>query len=567
MSVNLFEENNTGQKFDIEDNDNEEINSLAKSMNEIEDNNLIPSTINNEVNQNLIFNNSTIRNLIDEFKENKSLYLYKDKIPEIRIKDEYELVNGEKIEIYINCPFNPNFDDSIYNICEKCRKNNNYFFCENCSINLCNICSEDCNKKHQNKLIKLIPDKIETYKREIKKIIEQYLIEPEKKEVNAEKGQKSYQVIDENKINDESINKIEYANDILLINNLINGNYNNYFHYKNIENCYKYMKIKYDINDQILIEYRIKNNQTKIQIFGQMFVKNNKGKCFIICENKEFELMEYFELKNNVNNDILRIKLIGINKITNMDKMFSYCYSLISVSDKSKWNTKIIISMGWMFEFCTSLKSLPDISNWDTNKVNNMSNMFYKCDSLKSLPDISKWNTNNVTDMSHMFFNCASLISLPDISNWNTNNVNDMSGIFNACSSLISLPDISKWNTNNVNNMKDMFSNCSSLISLPDISNWNTNNVNDMSYMFSHCSSLMSLPDISKWNTNKINYMGWMFYNCHSLISFPDISKWNTNNIKDNYCMFYNCFSLIHIPDISIKIEKVNIFPGFPVIM
>ena len=41
--------------------------------------------------------------------------------------------------------------------------------------------------------------------------------------------------------------------------------------------------------------------------------------------------------------------------------------------------------------------------------------MFSFCESLKSLPDISKWNTKNVTNMSEMLFGCISLKSLPPI--------------------------------------------------------------------------------------------------------------------------------------------------------
>jgi hypothetical protein len=35
------------------------------------------------------------------------------------------------------------------------------------------------------------------------------------------------------------------------------------------------MKIKYDINNQILIEYKIESNERHIKIFGYEFVKNN----------------------------------------------------------------------------------------------------------------------------------------------------------------------------------------------------------------------------------------------------------------------------------------------------
>ena len=109
------------------------------------------------------------------------------------------------------------------------------------------------------------------------------------------------------------------------------------------------MKRKYDINDQILLDYEIEGYEKGIRIFGYYFVKNNHRKCFIICEDKEFKLMEYFELKNNVNNNILKIKLIGINNVTNMSEMFYKCSSLISLPDISKWNTNNVTNMSLMF--------------------------------------------------------------------------------------------------------------------------------------------------------------------------------------------------------------------------
>ena len=58
-------------------------------------------------------------------------------------------------------------------------------------------------------------------------------------------------------------------------------NYNNYFYYKMIDNCYKYMNRKYNINNQILIEYKNESYESYIRIFGYYFVKNNKGRCFM----------------------------------------------------------------------------------------------------------------------------------------------------------------------------------------------------------------------------------------------------------------------------------------------
>ena len=80
--------------------------------------------------------------------------------------------------------------------------------------------------------------------------------------------------------------------------------------------------------DEITIIYNIKKSQRKegkIRIFGENFVKNNKNKCKIIIDGKEYELMEEF----NINiEERIEIKLIEISKITDMSYMFSGCSSL-----------------------------------------------------------------------------------------------------------------------------------------------------------------------------------------------------------------------------------------------
>ena len=161
------------------------------------------------------------------------------------------------------------------------------------------------------------------------------------------------------------------------------------------------INIIYDIKEYDKIEGRIK-------IFGKDFVNNNKNKCKIIINDKENELIEEYNIKDN-SKDKLEIKLIDIDNITNMCDMF--------------------------YE-CSSLSNLPDISKWNTNNVNDMSCMFYQCSSLSNLQDFSKWYTNNDTDMSSMFYKCSSLLNIPDISKWNTNYVTDISSMFDGCSSL-----------------------------------------------------------------------------------------------------------------------------------
>ena len=243
---------------------------------------------------------------------------------------------------------------------------------------------------------------------------------------------------------------------------------------------------KIDNNNEITIQYKKTENKNKIRIFGKYFVENNKNKCQIKYKGGHKILEEYIDIKED-ENDIIEIKLNGVNDI---------------------------LDISYMFADCDCLKSLSDISKWKVDEVINMSYMFYNCESLQSLPDISKWNVDKVTNMSHMFSNCESLTYLPDIS---------------------------KWNTSNVTNMSDIFSNCKLLKSLPDISNWNTNKITNLSYMVFNCESLESLPDISKWKTNKVTNMSYMFFNCKSLKSLPNISLWSINSIKNMNGMFFGC--------------------------
>ena len=158
----------------------------------------------------------------------------------------------------------------------------------------------------------------------------------------------------------------------------------------------------------IKIEYEVSKWDNKIKIFGDIFVNNNKNKCFIVNKGIKYNLSEYFTIKNKKKSK-LKIELAGIKNVFNLESMFYSCSSLISIKD---------------------------IYNWNINKVTNISKLFYNCLDLKSIPDISYWKTNNVTDMNHLFCNCMGLKSIPDISIWNTDKLIDMSFLFFNCLNL-----------------------------------------------------------------------------------------------------------------------------------
>ena len=230
-----------------------------------------------------------------------------------------------------------------------------------------------------------------------------------------------------------------------------------------------------------------------------------KDLCRIIYNNKEYDLTETFNCEN-IKDNILKIKLKGINNATDLSWMFEGCSQLSKLSNFADWDTSYVLDMSCLFRYCKFLE-LPDISNWNTSNVGNMGYMFSQCSSLQSLPDISNWNTSKVENMGFMFSECPSLKSLPDISNWNTSNVGNMQRMFYKCSSLQSLPDISKWNTSNVLCTESMFKDCRSLKSLPDISKWDISKavkrgieypnlpVIGIKYMFDGCSESLNIPE------------------------------------------------------------------------
>ena len=98
---------------------------------------------------------------------------------------------------------------------------------------------------------------------------------------------------------------------------------------------------------EINIIYNIKE-ENNIRIFGSEFVKNNKNICKMIIDNKEYEITEKYNIKNN-NNNKLKIILKGINNVTNINDMFYNCLSLLSLPDISKWNTNNVTNMSLMF--------------------------------------------------------------------------------------------------------------------------------------------------------------------------------------------------------------------------
>ena len=346
-----------------------------------------------------------------------------------------------------------------------------------------------------------------------------------------------------------------------------------YRHYENIINIYHFLCDKLNLK-----YYSFSNNQKKIRLFGEKFIKNNINKCSVMINNelKKIEDCEFYELED-IDKD-LNITVLKEDEITDMSYMFNDCEVLQFISNKgsgSEWSTNNVVDMSYMFCNCKALSSLPEfISYWDTSKVTDMSNMFNGCESLKEIKGISKWDTSKVERMYGMFYECNALENLENIMIWNTKNVANMSHMFYNCFLLNNIDleneksNQSNWSTEKVENMSYMFYGCESLKHLPDsMSNWKTNKVEYMMYMFYNCKSLNNLPDISKWDTKNASYMNNMFENCSSLESLPDITKWKMDSVIDIDFIFEGCTSLKAFPNLSnwnkIKFKKGKLLENY----
>ena len=143
-------------------------------------------------------------------------------------------------------------------------------------------------------------------------------------------------------------------------------NLNNQFNMNKINknnNSYTLINKNKEINE-ITIQYKTNYYDRNIRLFGENFVKNNKNLCKIIVENKEYDLCEYYSIKNlKLNNNKFEIKLKGIKNVTNMSYIFSDCSKLSSLPDISKWDTKNVTNMSFMFDGCSKLSVKPVFRN------------------------------------------------------------------------------------------------------------------------------------------------------------------------------------------------------------
>jgi len=235
------------------------------------------------------------------------------------------------------------------------------------------------------------------------------------------------------------------------------------------------------------------------------------------------------------------IDLTGLNtsNVINMEGMFSFCYSLESITFGNGFTTSNVTNMHSMFGNCLLLTSL-DLSGFETSKVTDMTHLFIGCRSLVSL-DLSSFNTASVTFMQYMFSGCDSLTSIVFGDRFDTSHVTWMINMFRGCSSLASI-DLSKFETSSVKYMGGMFEGCSSLTAI-DLSSFDTPQLTDASGMFCDCTSLESITFGENFDTSGVLSMDGMFNGCSSL-DLLDLSSFDASSVESMSFMFTSCTAL-----------------------
>ena len=503
-----------------------------------------------------------------------SPYPDKDEIPVLKITNENCFFND--IKIIPSHLSKSIFVDNIFNKCKNHDNNDNEYYCKICKKNICKECSNNC-KNNAHNLINLKDYKMnaEINKTQIQKFLSK--------------------VINDSKKNN---NPSYFSFIFVLIQAIIKKDYNNYFHYQNINECHSYLQIYEEIyNNSFLnilyaINEDINNKEKDYKIFGKTFVENNKNKIYLIINGIKFPLSE--TIKINDNDKLIKVILIKksdkiiedlsymfcnclsksinifeieertkfLENVTNISNMFKNCSYLTKMDLHFLHIFQKLNRIDSLFSGCEEITDIVNLTHLNTTYVTKMDRIFNSCNKLKKIDGIDKFDTNNVETFDEMFKDCSLLVSLPkDISKWKMGKAKSFKRMFKGCSKLIQLPDLSGWNKENVlkiENLKGMFDGCSALENLPDIGLWNVENVKTMKKMFKGCSSLMELPkNIVYWNVKNVRNMEKMFSGCEQLAiaNLPDLKKWNLENLKKMDKMFFGCNFLINRE--KIKIDNI----------
>ena len=113
----------------------------------------------------------------------------------------------------------------------------------------------------------------------------------------------------------------------------------------------------------------------KCDIFGEIFVMNNRNNIELVINGIKSELIEKYKLKEGKN----IIEIIIKNKILSLEYMFYNCESLRNIDGLKYLDVKGINNFYGMFNGCSSLSDLKPLQNWNVSNGNDFHCMFSGC--------------------------------------------------------------------------------------------------------------------------------------------------------------------------------------------
>ena len=107
-------------------------------------------------------------------------------------------------------------------------------------------------------------------------------------------------------------------------------------------------------------------------IFGEIFVLNNRNNIDLIINGKGHKLVSNYELKRGENNITMVIK----NKLINLSHMFTGCDTLKDIKELKHLDISNAKDFSSMFWGCLSLSDITPLEDWDVSNIINFSNIF-----------------------------------------------------------------------------------------------------------------------------------------------------------------------------------------------
>ena len=240
------------------------------------------------------------------------------------------------------------------------------------------------------------------------------------------------------------------------------------------------------------------------------------------------------------------------NRIEDFSHMFQGCTKLVEIdlSNIDFVNAKKLTSL---FNSCSSLRTIELTTSAKAEKVENLESMFLYCESLISV-DLSNFSFKKTRNLSAMFLYCINLETVILPKNEIATNIEDISYMFAICFKLKTI-DLSGISFINLKDLSYSFSNCIALENLILPNDGEFNYIENIAYAFANCHKLTTI-DLSRFNLENVIDLSYLFFSCITLenIIWPN-TKMNQLQILDH--MFDNCTAIETI-DLSNSISLVS---------